>query len=93
MGSKTVRRNVLRKMIEQGKLVLCAYQHSSECSYDNQHGLCEPVHVAKDRDDFITGVFNIPGWHFKSSYGGAYLTDDGKYHLYTSIDSYTFQAA
>lgn len=93
MESKTVRRNTLRKMIEKGELVLCAYQHSSECSYDNKRDLCERVHVAKDRGDYLTGVFNIPEWHFKASYGGAYVTDDGRYHLYTSIDSYTFQHA
>jgi hypothetical protein len=93
METKTVRRNTLRKMLEQGKLVLCAYQHSSECSYENQRDLCERVHVAKDNSDRLTGVFNISAWEFKTSYGGAYLTGDGKYHLYTSLNSYTFQHA
>lgn len=93
MDIKTIRRPTLAKMLTSGKLKISRAQHCSECEYKKEENMNLPVRVYGDTESPAVGFYNIAAREFKSCYGGAYLTEEGEYHLYTAVDHYVFIAA
>ncbi len=97
MALKTIRRDVLKRLVENDKVeAKCNYRYTDDYIGDNADNFGKsdymPCRIIKDNSEFKEGYMNLRDFDFKTKSGMAYKDDNGEIRLIVHSNlSYTLR--